>query len=248
MTEKGTTTTTDQVKAKHEELVEHPENNKEQTHVLYHPADRDTAIFKGESGASLVARLYVPERAFGLIIPETLKGRESYYKDVEWFTMKPRPNSSFETIWRNMWKPYGPEEIVALTKSFKFPFTGCKFFSWALVVVHRRIAVGEEISDTDIGSWIQQYGSYLAACGIPYEPEGRKFTFDAKKPYSGRQITYHELTGWILNPRFGNGLHFQFAQRFDDALDALINYNLDCTDAKWSAFREKMQAARKVPW
>jgi hypothetical protein len=150
MTEKGMTTTADQIKAKYKELVEHPENKKEQTHVLYHPADRDTAVFKGESGASLVARLYAPGRAFSLIVvcplvradgigweriydtinrppiyarwstgeqanreplvlmcfpkPESFKGRESYYKDVEWFTMKPRPNSSFETLWRNMWK------------------------------------------------------------------------------------------------------------------------------------------------
>jgi hypothetical protein len=143
---------------------------------------------------------------------------------------------------------YGPEDIAALAKSFNFPNKGYKQLSWALVLVHRMIAVGEKISDSEIGSWIQQYGSYLAACGMPYKPEGRTFTFNAKKPYSGRQITYRELTGLILNPRFGSGLHFQFVQRFDDALDALINYNLDRTDAKWSAFREKMLAAQKVPW
>jgi hypothetical protein len=36
--------------------------------------------------------------------PETLGGRESYFKDVYWFSMDPTPNSAFETIWTNMWK------------------------------------------------------------------------------------------------------------------------------------------------
>jgi hypothetical protein len=82
----------------------------------------------------------------------------------------------------------------------------------------------------------------------PYDPEKDKFNFDKNKQYSGRQITYRELTGWILNPRFGNGVAQVFAKRWDDALGAMIAYCLDRTDAKWDVFREKMEVARTVPW
>jgi hypothetical protein len=121
----------------------------EQTRVPYHPADRASAVFKGEAEASFAAR-YVAERKFSLMIvcplvradgigwgrihdtinrppiyakwgtgdqaeyeplvlmcipkPETNKGRESYHKDVDWFSMEPAPKSSFETMWNNMWK------------------------------------------------------------------------------------------------------------------------------------------------
>jgi len=41
---------------------------REQTHTLYHPSDRETAIFEDEASASLVARWGVSNRPFSLII------------------------------------------------------------------------------------------------------------------------------------------------------------------------------------
>jgi hypothetical protein len=149
-TKKGVPATADQIKSSHNSLTTKPKNRKEQSYVLYHPADRGTAIFKGESAASLVARWGLPARGFSLVIVcplvradgigweriydtknrppvyarwstgeqavcepvtlmcipklETPKGRESYYKDVYWFSMDPLPKSNFETLWVGMWK------------------------------------------------------------------------------------------------------------------------------------------------
>jgi len=121
-------------------------------------------------------------------------------------------------------------------------------FSWTLVLLHRRIALGDQISDENLGSWIEQYGAHLIKCGKPYNPQKHTFDFNKSKPYIGRQITYRELTGWILNPRFGNGMAQVFAQRWDDAIDALIAYNLGRNDTKWDIFRAKMKTANTPPW
>jgi hypothetical protein len=119
---------------------------------------------------------------------------------------------------------------------------------WTIVKLHRRIALGDQIADKDLGSWIQQFGSHITTCGVPYNPKKHTFCFDKNKKYTGRPTTYRELTGWILNPRFGTGTAFKSAKLWDDAIGALIEYNLDRTDATWETFRVKMKAASTPPW
>jgi hypothetical protein len=150
LTKKSFNVTADQLKTSYNSLVSGPKYGEEQSYLLYHPADRGTAIFKGEPAASLVARWGDPKRGFSLIIvcplvradgigwgriydthnrppiyarwstgeqavcepvvlmclpkPELVKRKESFFKDVDWFSMEPASNSAFETIWANMWK------------------------------------------------------------------------------------------------------------------------------------------------
>jgi hypothetical protein len=70
LTKKGIDITAAQVKTCYDSLVSDPNNvtKNERSHVIYHPADRGTAVFKGEPAASMVARWGIPDRGFSLII------------------------------------------------------------------------------------------------------------------------------------------------------------------------------------
>ncbi|KAI2486325.1 hypothetical protein Ptr902_00458 [Pyrenophora tritici-repentis] len=184
---------------------------------------------------------------------ETTKGRESYLKIADWYSLETTSqNPTFRRMWDDLWKTYGTDEIVELIR-------GCQFspgekvtsvFLWCLVRLHRRIALGNQISDANLGSWIKQYGNHLSRCGTPYNPAGRTFAFDPSKPYSGMSFTYNTLTAWLLNPRFGDDRRkSQFVKEWDDAIDAHIQYNVargdENKDKAWFTFRERMKAASK---
>ena len=110
------------------------------------------------------------------------------------------------------------------------------------------VALGFHVPDEELGSWIEQHGAHLAICGIPYNANKHEFHFTKGKKYTERQITYHELTGWILNPKFAKGAVQWFTKLCDDAIAALIDYKLDCDDAKWDTFKAKMKTASTPPW
>jgi hypothetical protein len=110
-------------------------------------------------------------------------------------------------------------------------------FTWTLVMIHRKIALGTKVPDDKIGSYIQQYGSHFLKCGTPHKPQ--PFHFDPTKSYSGRNITYHELTAWIMGPRFAPNSH-GYAKRWDAAIKR--------TDTTWTEFKTKMEVARKPYW
>ncbi len=305
LTKKGIPVDAAKMRNAYDHLASGAENKKEQSHILYHPADRGTAIFQGETAASLVARCGAAQRPFSLIIicplvradgigwdriydttnrppiyprwstgdqglyeplvlmcipvSESFKGRESLKKVVDWYSMDPTPKAPFETFWIRVWSKwvfylpnfyimvlilvrFSGQAIGKEAEQLRFPINAWPPFRWTLVMLHRRIAAGDQIPDEELGSWIKQYGQHLEKCGNPYKRPAKKFVFKKGQPYDGKKLTYHELTALIMNPHFGGG-KILTAKRWDDAFDALIAYNLDRTDAKWQSFRTKMKLA-----
>jgi hypothetical protein len=62
-------------------------------------------------------------------------------------------------------------------------------------------------------------------------------------------LDFNRLTQLVLNPNMAaNGIPIgQYASLWDEAINAQIQYRLDKTDAKWAVFKNKMEAARKLP-
>jgi hypothetical protein len=137
-------------------------------------------------------------------------------------------------------------DIPQLMRAMEFPSPDIDFFMWTIVVLHRKIALGLDIPDTHLVAWICQYGNHLVKCGRPHKAQ--QFTVNKNASPKKYPITYHELTAWILNPRFGNGRAGYFAKQFDDAFEALAMYNKTPSDATWNTFRSKMTKARLPPW
>lgn len=143
---------------------------------------------------------------------------------------------------------------------FGFPMTqfkssGESVFLWAVVSLHRRIVLGLDMPDDHIGCWLWQYGEHLAECAKWTNPHPSPFEYNPAKlgEYSNKKyhrLPFHTLTGWILNSRIvGNGTWIGvYAKKWDDAIDAQIQYRLDKTNAKWDIFCAKMEAARKLPF
>lgn len=68
LSKKGVTQTADELIANYETLVKSPVYKKESTHLLWNPSDRESAVFKDEPAAALVARWGAPKRPFSLNI------------------------------------------------------------------------------------------------------------------------------------------------------------------------------------
>lgn len=118
------------------------------------------------------------------------------------------------------------------------------YFAWTIVSLHRRMALGVNLPDAQLGRWIYQYGKHLERCGLPHRSQ--RFTFDPKGNYKGRDTTYTELTAWILKPLTASTAHF--AYKWDQAIDALLTYELNQTADNWNRFRLAMMTARKPFW
>ncbi|KAJ4340903.1 hypothetical protein N0V87_002257 [Didymella glomerata] len=120
-------------------------------------------------------------------------------------------------------------------------------FLWCIVLLHRRIALGLTVLDEQLGPWIWQFGLHVKSIGSPWKP--RPFKFDPKKlnDYKGLSITYRLLTAWITNWNFTGGIRL-YAQLWDDAIAALIDYNRNQNNEKWEKFREKMHKAKTPFW
>ena len=138
------------------------------------------------------------------------------------------------------------ESLTKLQMSFGYPeSSNVNMFVWCLVSLHRRIALGLNIPDSHLGSWIWQYGKHIHACGMPHTPA--PFNYDPNLNYGGRAITYRELTAWIMNPKFST-VSKEYAQRWDLAIEALIDHNRHRSDFHWAAFRAKLLAAKTPFW
>lgn len=125
--------------------------------------------------------------------------------------------------------------------SFGFPASQKQYFLWALVSLHRRIATGSiGVPDNYLGPWLQAFGQYLEKHSN-VSPSGRPhFEFDSSKtaPYNGKSITFHQLTAFTMNPNFKEGQNsvFLHTKKWDTAINARIQYQLEKTDANWDAW------------
>jgi hypothetical protein len=115
---------------------------------------------------------------------------------------------------------------------------------WAVVFLHRSIAFGASIADEQLGSAIWQLGKHFERCGMPYKSQS--FKFDPKVKYGGRPTTYHELTAWLLKPIHSKVR--EFAQPWNKATNAMIQYQIDQTDEKWTAMKKAVEIARRPFW
>lgn len=141
---------------------------------------------------------------------------------------------------------YEGEQLKGLMRALKFRDDLPNTFLWTLVLLHRRIALGDEISN--LGSFLEQYSEHTIKCGRPYDGSKDRFKYDAGKKYTGMRLTYQTLTALVMNPGLGNGNAILMAEQWDDAIGALIKYNLNCTDTNWSEFRRLMNRASKPFW
>ncbi|KAF2125476.1 hypothetical protein P153DRAFT_400287 [Dothidotthia symphoricarpi CBS 119687] len=270
-----------------------------QHHTLYHPADRDTMVFDGETDCALTLREINMKFSLVIVSPVVSKegidwnrswdthnrppilarwstGPQAQYqplilgclpmvtsmatktkRDVLWFSLTP--------IAVNRKHPWfvefsGKMDVVSIGQRVGFPMTrfkalGESVFLWAVVALHRRIVLGFTIPEDHLGCWLGQYGVHLAECAEWTNPHPSPFEYDRSKFDEYRRnnyirVTFHMLTAWILNPSsFGNGTWIGvYARKWDEAIDTQIQYQLDKTDAKWSVFGAKMEAARKLPF
>jgi hypothetical protein len=87
----------------------------------------------------------------------------------------------------------------------------------------------------------------MKSIGTPYKP--KLFEFDSKtmEKYKGISITYRLLTAWVTNWYYAGGIR-AYAQLWDDAIAALIDYSDDKTDQNWEKYREKMEKAKTPFW
>ncbi|UPX18401.1 uncharacterized protein EKO05_0008703 [Ascochyta rabiei] len=244
-----------------EKVVEKDVYKAETSHILHHPADRDTAIFKDEPSASTIAR-WAAATPFSLVIvcpviqadgvgwnriwdthnrppirsrwsvKSTHEAHDVFQKrafannrnwlnkDVHWFTMDPIPKTKFYDFWN-----------ASMNFSNELP----------------QIISKVGLQGMPQGPWIWQFGLHVKSIGSPWKP--KPFTFDPKKlnDYKGLSITYRLLTAWITNWKFTGGIRL-YAQIWDDAIAALVNYNHNKTDEKWEKFREKMHKAKTPFW
>jgi hypothetical protein len=96
-------------------------------------------------------------------------------------------------------------------------------------------------------NWLQQYLLHLSETTDPKTKEWKPKTFklDNNRFVDDRGLTYDKLTAWILKPIADTAP--KYANLWDEAIQAMINYNLDRNDGNWTAVQDKMMAARK-PW
>ncbi|KAI4608894.1 hypothetical protein J4E83_008933 [Alternaria metachromatica] len=274
--QKGITQTADQIQQCYDDLTTHPDIMAKKSALLYDPIDRDTAVFRDESTASLVARYGSPETPFSLVIIcpppiyarwstgeqaiheplvlmcipkiETRTGRESYNKDADWFSVDPNPGSDFENEFNLMSRRWSEEDLVTMMGHLSFPTQlGSDALRWTLVRLHRCIAMGEQVDDNDLGCWIEQYGQYLLRRNDDPPPA---FRFNANRSYTGRlNVRYRQLTAMVLNRKLFPSDPPSFARRWDDAIQALIAYNLEQDNEKskelWSSFRKLLNYASR---
>jgi hypothetical protein len=146
------------IKSNLDNLAKGAQYKEMQSHVLYHPADRNTAIFKGEVEASLVARWGGAPVCFSLIIVCPLVRADGTDWDRIWDTHnRPPVVTSWSTGAQAV---YEPLVLMCLPK----PETTQGRESY-----HKETAwfCMEPAPDSAFQkSWIQQYGAHLHACGM----------------------------------------------------------------------------------
>jgi hypothetical protein len=238
-------------------------------YVLWHPGDRNTAVFMDEPACSIVARhlgysliivcpqvradgigwnriynthnrppIYTrwstgiqannPPLVLGCIPRQTYVGKSR--QETMWFFMKPK-NTNVGKWMR------GPLDQLAPVQ-FRFPEAQNRYFFWALVSLHRRIVVGGiAIPDDHLGCWLHHFGQYLEAHKTAAPSTRPPFVYDQSKRsgYGGKNFTFLQLTAWILNPNF-KGKDNSVARhtaKWDRAVEARIQYQLNKTDANW---------------
>lgn len=118
-------------------------------------------------------------------------------------------------------------------------------FQWGLVAVQRKILMGVDISDEDLGSYIFQYSQQLKANHDAGLSRAGPFAYNPalKAQYCGADITLHRLSALITMWPTAQ----PYVRNWEDAMDAFINFQLKPTDAKKKLFKEKMEAASTVP-
>jgi len=119
---------------------------------------------------------------------------------------------------------------------------------YALLSLHRRIALGARISHDLMGNWVYQYGQHLMKCGRPFNPTLHTFEFNPNQVYGGIKFNYQVLTGWILNSGFGNGTLQAGMVRWDNAIKAMIKYNINKNNDTWNDFCRVLDIARMPSW
>ncbi|KAI4661756.1 uncharacterized protein J4E78_004546 [Alternaria triticimaculans] len=164
---------------------------------------------------------------------ETKTGRESYNKTVDWFSVNPRPNTTFSDDFDLLSKELSSEDIDEYMDTFNFP-TQLGFrqsaFRQALVRIHRMIALGLFVHDDDLPAWIEQYGEHLLELEKhDMDDDPPVFKFDEDEPFQGgdETITYRTITALILNPSFEAA---NAAEEWDEAIENYVTWCLEPDD------------------
>ncbi|KAI4692872.1 uncharacterized protein J4E88_001242 [Alternaria novae-zelandiae] len=245
-TAKGVSVSETTVADLHDQILKNAKYNLQESHTLYHPADRDTAIFKDEPAASLVASQLGSE--FSLIIVCPYVRADGVDWNRFWDTRnRPPIITRWSTGEQGVHEPLIlgclPKEHIAGTREWyhkdAYWFALEPKPNTAFSNAWDSIALGLNIPDSHLGSWIWQYGKHIHACGMPHTPA--PFNYDPNLNYGGRAITYRELTAWIMNPKFST-VSKEYAQRWDLAIEALIDHNRHRSDFHWAAFRFRVIA------
>lgn len=122
--------------------------------------------------------------------------------------------------------------------------------------LQRRVVLGTDLGNDDLACWVWQFGNHLVAnCKGWKNPHPVPFEYDATKvsehmgKFPGGRLTFERLSRLILSPhmKYETVSTKQYAQIWDEAIDAQIIYKLNQTDTNWDDFTRKMDKARRPP-
>jgi hypothetical protein len=149
-------------------------------------------------------------------------------------------------------------DVQVIARRFGFPVNDLRpnVFAWAIVSLQRRVVLGLQIPEEQLGCWLWQFGMYLKDC-LGRNPPARsgRFNYDEKrfpeyKAAGLKRVAFHTLTAWTYNNDFhkgGIGIR-GYARQWDDAIDARMQYELTGATSDWANFDRHMQAVSRLPF
>jgi hypothetical protein len=97
-----------------------------------------------------------------------------------------------------------------------------------VVALQRSISVGAKVTDSQTGNWLYQYGKHLHRTGRRANndknpPYAKRFIFNPLGEYNGPNISFNQMTAWILGSAEGSQMRL-CAEDWDDAIIAMYEY------------------------
>ncbi|EUC41446.1 hypothetical protein COCMIDRAFT_29776 [Bipolaris oryzae ATCC 44560] len=236
---------------------------------FYYPPDRGSLIFKNEPSVSIVARAY---GASLVVIYPFVSKNKSHFNRIYDIQNRPPIHARWSTGLRATLPPLVlgrlPKQNLTTVGAAK-PYDVMCFLidinmvnrpAWHVGLYHKfnihELAERMGFPMNDLKPEVFLCNHLEADCESQKIPKPMPFTYDPNKlpeykaKYPNATMTFERLTQLTLNSHMkANNISIrQYAEAWNEAIGAMICYQLDRTDAKWLEFAAKMEVARKLPF
>ncbi|PVI00271.1 hypothetical protein DM02DRAFT_655598 [Periconia macrospinosa] len=185
-------------------------------------------------------------------------------REVMWFSLRPNIKDNKHPWWFGWSRQWNVKECAELIDFpiGQFGAVGGDIFLYSIVYLHRMVALGLELDEGELGSWLQQFGEYLHVKRSTNQH--KTFLYDTYRfvPYkvkAKKLLNFHILTAWVLNPGWrdekGKLLSKQprhYAVQWDDAIQAKFNYRTKrdgkLQDDLWDEYKKKAALVAQPPF